>query len=463
MKKLCSIVTALIMAVTIFIVPNFGLAYASEPESVNDDQAVTEDISATEEQTEEPEATENTDATVAEPAAEPELKVAALEAPSLTVDSSSDAITFSWDAVEGAEGYKVSEDNGKTWIDCEETSYSLQGNDVTLSVKAFAGDTESDVVAKTLTAPRITLTKVSTYANPKTALASIRYDWPAASEATGYAYRRSAKDAADDHNYRDNGDNAFYIYTGLKQRTKYRIFIRAYVEVPVGTEGGVWINPPAPSTQEGDYKYVLLGPATTTKNPTLTPSVEKCVATKYSKGYKYVYYDQHGVYRGDSYAMWNTIKNKSSKTKYLIALDTRRNNVVVYKGKKGAWKPIKHFVCATGMPGHRTPRGDFKIKSKKPKFQTGDKVGKTVVKAKYTCWYATRIKGAIFFHSTLYHLNSKSRHAARHVGKHYSHGCIRLELANARWIYQNCGKGTAVISRKYGADCSYGFVYSYKY
>ena len=465
MKKVCSIVTALVMALTIFVIPNLGFAYAEDEEDVVV-PAAAEDVS-----------NQGSDEDVAAPAEEGSMNAAEgndgedpgtepdqptqLTKPVLTVSSSSEAITFSWEAVEGAEGYLVSED-GVNYTPIDSTSYVLAGTGVTLYVKAKAGDLESEEATLTLKAPSIKLTLAKAGVNTKTGLAYINYEWTTAATASGYAIRRGT-DVLDNYKYRENGTSAKYTWTGLAQRAKYRFYARAYVEVPKGTEGGLWINPQDPSIQAEQYKYVLLGPATTTKNPTATPPVERCDRTKYDRGYKYKYYDQKGIWRGTSYAMWNTIKNKKSKTKYLIALDTRRNNIVIYKGKAGSWVPYKHFVCACGVDGHRTPRGDFKVQRRKPKFQTGDKVGAVVVRPKYTCWYATKFKGAVFFHSTLYYLNSKSRHAARHVGKHYSHGCVRLEIGNAKWIYKNCKKGTAVISRKYGADCSYGYQYSYSY
>ena len=287
---------------------------------------------------------------------------------------------------------------------------------------------------------------------------NIVFSWNAV-DADGYAYSRWAE-SLDDNTFRDNGTSTSFDFTGLEQRKNKAFWVIAYRVVPEGISeadakaaGAVKLNPSG--------KLVIPSKVASTSAKTLT--IERCERTKYDKGYVYKYYDQNGVFRGTSYSMWNTIKNKKSKTKYLIALDTRRNNIIIYKGKKGNWKPYKQFVCACGVDGHRTPRGDFKVQRRKPKFQTGDKVGAVVVRPKYTCWYATKFKGAVFFHSTLYYLNSKSRHAARHVGKHYSHGCVRLEIKNAKWIYKNCKKGTAVISRKYGADCSYGYEYTYTY
>ncbi|MBE6045167.1 MAG: hypothetical protein E7221_00500 [Clostridiales bacterium] len=417
MKKVWSVIVALIMALTIFAVPTFAL----EGDGTESEVAPAAELDG------------DQPAAVGEPSSNEEPSTG-------NEDPQND-----------------SQDNGGEG--------TLEGTTENGDEGEFVVDVEAPAAVTGLT---------GTASITKNGVSTIAFKWNTVPDADGYAISRYSGKISNGQ-YLDQGEALSYNLTdyngaALKQRTTYSLHVIAYVklkeqpsadneeEIRIAEEAGaIKINP------SGEYVMPSKTAATASVK---TKSVERVERTKYDKGYLYKYYDQNGVYRGTSYSMWNTIKNKKSKTKYLIALDTRRNNVVIYKGKKGNWKVYKHFVCSCGTDGHRTPRGNFKILSKKPKFQTGDKVGKKVVRAKYTCWYATRIKGAIFFHSTLYHLNSKSRHAARHVGKHYSHGCIRLEIKNAKWIYNNCKKGTAVISRKYGRDVSYGssgFLFSYSY
>ena len=447
MKKVWSIVIALVMALTIFIVPNFGLAYAEDETVPEDAVKVDGELGA--------------------------MALLAPGKPSINVSATENSLTFNWetvDKIDNATGYEVSVIGAEEgWTDFgERNSYTKDnlaaGESFTIWVRAYnKADGEETVYSAVVeatgktTTPAVMPTKPGkpSFSPAEPALNNIRFRWQAVDDVDGYAYSRYYNTLGNGY-FMDIYQYQTYKWVNLPQQTTKKFRVIAYRNIPEGIDeqeaieaGAIKLNP------EG--KLVMPSDVSIMSATTLTR--ECTVKTKYDRGYKYVYYDQSGTWRGDSYSMWNTIKNKKSKTKYLIALDTNRNNVVVYKGKKGNWKPIKHFVCATGMEGHRTPRGDYKIKSKKPKFHTGDKVGKKVVRAKFTCWYATRFKGAVFFHSTLYYLNSKSRHAARHVGTHCSHGCIRLEIANARWIYKNCGKGTAVISRYYGKSCSYGNYY----
>ncbi len=438
MKKVCSIVTALIMALTIFVVPNLGTAYAEEGQDEGEVMA---------------------------------MKVPATPGNVEVINATTTSITISWDAVDGATGYEIKVGDGN-WSDPQtELTYTANRLEPDTPYTIYVGSindegpceepaqvparTSKEEITPVYVAPATpaNLTATPGYTN-------IKYTWDSV-DADGYAYRRGS-DNVDDNQYRANDTSnpiTSFDSKGLRQRTYYTFNVRAYIEVPEGTDGGVWINSPD-SNAIDNYKFVLLS-SDAASITISTNTKERIEAKRYSRGYKYMYYDQNGVYRGDSYAMWNTIKNKKSKTKYLIALDTKRNNLVIYKGSKGKWKVYKHWVCACGQKGHRTPRGNFKIGKRKPKFNTGETEKMGVKRAKFTCWYATKFKGACFFHSTLYYLGSKSKHAAPYVGKHYSHGCVRLEIGNAKWLYKNCKKGTAVISRNYGNDCSYGNRYTY--
>ena len=68
---------------------------------------------------------------------------------------------------------------------------------------------------------------------------------------------------------------------------------------------------------------------------------------------------------------------------------------------------------------------------------------------KFKCWaqYSYRITGNILFHSVLYDeadpdtLRVNSVYA---LGSKASHGCVRLQVEDARWIFENCRKGTIV-------------------
>ena len=62
--------------------------------------------------------------------------------------------------------------------------------------------------------------------------------------------------------------------------------------------------------------------------------------------------------------------------------------------------------------------------------------------------YAFVIDGGIFFHSVLYPTKSgePTKTSVRNLGKRaIPHGCIRLSVEDAKWIYDNCYNGMTVV------------------
>ena len=153
-------------------------------------------------------------------------------------------------------------------------------------------------------------------------------------------------------------------------------------------------------------------------------------------GENYYYYDTSGIKRACSKTMWNKVRKTKSKTKYLIAVDCTQNRVCVYQGKKNKWNLKYYWKCATGKKQTPTIKGKFKVSGKVSHF--GEKKG-------YSVWYATKIKYEYYFHSVLYKPYSKTVIKNGKLGANLSHGCIRLQMANAKWIYKNCKKKTTII------------------
>ncbi len=62
--------------------------------------------------------------------------------------------------------------------------------------------------------------------------------------------------------------------------------------------------------------------------------------------------------------------------------------------------------------------------------------------------YTSRFQGHYLFHSVVY--KSKGRHSScirseyNRLGTNASHGCVRLATMDAKWIYDNCPRGTKV-------------------
>lgn len=127
----------------------------------------------------------------------------------------------------------------------------------------------------------------------------------------------------------------------------------------------------------------------------------------------------------------------ASSYPYLIKVNKALNCVTIYeKDSKGNYTvPIKSMICSVGLA---TPSGTYKTPAKyRWKLLINDVWGQ----------YSTRIVNGILFHSAWYYKQDPSTLSANEynkLGTTCSHGCIRLTVADAKWIYDNCPIGTTV-------------------
>lgn len=133
-------------------------------------------------------------------------------------------------------------------------------------------------------------------------------------------------------------------------------------------------------------------------------------------------------------AMTSAAQAKSSKTNYLLVVDTNACKVGVYTGKQGNWTRALYWDCAPGKSSTPTVKGEYTVSGRGTSF--GSKT--------YTCWYYTQFYGNYLFHSVLYEKGSKTKIQDGTLGKQVSHGCVRLDINNAKWIYDNIPNGTKV-------------------
>ncbi|MDD4370876.1 MAG: L,D-transpeptidase [Anaerostipes sp.] len=131
-----------------------------------------------------------------------------------------------------------------------------------------------------------------------------------------------------------------------------------------------------------------------------------------------------------------TKKVEAANTKYWIKVNKQANVATAYKLVNGKYKPVKAMLVSCG--GSNTPSGTYYTPAKyRWKTLMGPSYGQ----------YSTRITGGILFHSVWYYSHSKASQATKEfnkLGKTASHGCVRLSVADAKWIYDNCPIGTKV-------------------
>ncbi|MBQ3420345.1 MAG: L,D-transpeptidase, partial [Romboutsia sp.] len=127
--------------------------------------------------------------------------------------------------------------------------------------------------------------------------------------------------------------------------------------------------------------------------------------------------------------------NFTSTSKYMLVTNLKSRNTFVFEkdNNNAKWVQLYKYKSTVGKLATPTITGTFYITGRKPYFGTDE----------YRVKYATRIRGAYYYHSILY--DSKGiRVIDSRLGQALSHGCIRLDTANAKWIYENIPDGTTV-------------------
>ncbi|MFT8316150.1 MAG: L,D-transpeptidase family protein [Clostridium sp.] len=121
-----------------------------------------------------------------------------------------------------------------------------------------------------------------------------------------------------------------------------------------------------------------------------------------------------------------------SYTNYYIMVNIAQQTVYIFNGTNRNWKLINSFQCASGTGGTPTVLGHFFVGIKGPQFKSGEAILK----------YYTQIQGNYLFHSVLFDKNGNLLDGT--LGKSASHGCVRLALENAKYIYDNVPIGSGI-------------------
>ena len=103
---------------------------------------------------------------------------------------------------------------------------------------------------------------------------------------------------------------------------------------------------------------------------------------------------------------------------------------------KSNGKTIYTMLTSTGVAGHGTPRGTYRISDRGPQFMLSYGIG-----ARY--W--VRIRGAILFHSIpIYRDGTYIPSMGARLGQKASQGCVRLSVSDSIWFYNQIPSGTKV-------------------
>ncbi len=128
--------------------------------------------------------------------------------------------------------------------------------------------------------------------------------------------------------------------------------------------------------------------------------------------------------------------------KYALMVDVTNQSVRCYTyDEDGDYSVlVREMICSTGTKQNPTPLGTTvmpKTRARWGYFPTWDSHAQ----------YLTRIDRANAFHSVLYTEPDEMALAVssyQALGTRQSHGCVRLLVSDARWIYENCEAGTII-------------------
>ena len=129
-------------------------------------------------------------------------------------------------------------------------------------------------------------------------------------------------------------------------------------------------------------------------------------------------------------------------TKYTLMVDVANQITRAYTyDENGEYTVlVREMICSTGTKSNPTPLGTTIMPSKRARwgyFPTWDSHAQ----------YLTRIDSANAFHSVLYSSPDErtlAESSFNALGTRASHGCVRLLVSDAKWIYDNCEAGTII-------------------
>ena len=133
--------------------------------------------------------------------------------------------------------------------------------------------------------------------------------------------------------------------------------------------------------------------------------------------------------------------------KYWIGVDVANQRCTIYST---ADNHVVHcWLCTTGASGTPTPQGIYHL----PEARGSERKEWFAFTATWVK-YAVRYTRGLYFHSVLFKKrddNAMKLSTLRRLGHRGSAGCVRLEVAHAKFICDNCPTGTLVVIHK-GVD-----------
>ena len=392
-----------------------------------------------------------------------------LDIPQMKSARKYDDVQITWGSVKGAEKYYIYRKiPGNPWSkigESKSTSYTdntklKAGTEYRYTVRAYNGSERSYYVTSGISLVYLDTPKLKSAEN---ASGGIKVTWGSVKGAKQYRVYRKASGASSWTSVKLVSGTSYTDGGNLKSGSKYLYTVRAVsgssssyfdtkgitvtkLSVPVlksatKASSGIKIAWNKVGGAEGYYVYrktsgshwkmIQKTTSTSYTDKGASSSVAYIYTVRAYKGSERSWYNTSGITLN---SMLQKAQAYSSKTKWLILVDTKKNKTGIYYGSKNNWVEKKNWSCTTGKASTPTVKGSYTVKAKGLFFGHG-----------YTCWYYTQFYGNYLFHSVLYSPGSKTKIQDGRLGQNLSHGCVRLTLKNAKWIYDNIPKGTKVV------------------
>ena len=138
----------------------------------------------------------------------------------------------------------------------------------------------------------------------------------------------------------------------------------------------------------------------------------------------------------------NAVPLEDVKKPFYIKVSEADQRVYIYRWMDGEYNYlVKTMICSTGAEDTPSPKGVF--------VSSGYADGPWHHFYAFNCWaqYPFVIVGNVWFHSVLF--SQKDEDTVRQLsvdmlGQRASHGCVRLTVEDAKWIYEHCSRGQII-------------------
>ncbi|MBU3111037.1 InlB B-repeat-containing protein [Clostridium lacusfryxellense] len=319
--------------------------------------------------------------------------------------------------------------------------YKVRAYRVVGSVKVYGGYSNTVSSRPLLVAP---LNVMASRINTK----SIKVTWGTSPGANGYEVYR-ATSSSGTYSLVSKTTSSYFVNSGLITGKAYYYKVRSYRTVgKIRAYSGfmiavskinttiVYVNLVQPNPVYGKYAGLKVEIKDESNNrflirkPNGTQIWVACkkvsVPTNPATNKKYMSKNQLEIYA-------NTTSNFVSNTNYFTWVDLNRQRVNIFTGSAGHWVLVKSYSCASGNNKTPSKRGLFTIQDKGYSFVAGSR---TIVK------YWTRYSGNYMLHSII--LTNSGRVVDGTIGKRVSHGCIRMPVDMAKWVYDKMPRGSLI-------------------